>query len=86
MWTGHTSLLTAHIIYRRPDRLWLLQEFIFQHLDMYPEFPALIKFLRFWQDHLDGPIHSVSVSHCRLGRSDVIFDLHDFDFKGQKLQ
>ena len=33
---------------------------------MWPEFPALGRFLDFWRRELDGPVHSVTVAHARL--------------------
>jgi len=82
MWTGYTSLLTAHIIYRRPDHLWLLQEYIYQDYDVLPDFPRLMKFLRFWRDKLDGPLVAVRVGHV-LDRAQIVLDLHDFQFAGR---
>jgi uncharacterized protein Usg len=52
------GLTTAHILYRRPDHRWLLQ--------LFPEFPELHRFLAFWQEKLEGPLHSVRVAHCKL--------------------
>lgn len=60
------GLTTAQIIYRVPDRLHLLQEFVWQEFDVFPNFPALAKFLQFWETELDGPLHSVTVAHKRL--------------------
>ena len=60
------GLTTANIFYRRPDHLWLLQEFVWQDYDIFPDFPALHKFLDFWEQNLDGPVHSVQVSHSNL--------------------
>jgi len=60
------SLTTAHILYRRPDHLWLLQSYIWQNYDLFPQFPELQKFLDFWQEKLEGPLHSVQVAHCKL--------------------
>jgi uncharacterized protein Usg len=80
VWLGKTSLITAHIVYRRPDHLWLLQDYVWQDYDRLPDFPALLKFLRFWRDHLDGPLYSVRVGHV-LDRAQIISDLQDFDFK-----
>jgi uncharacterized protein Usg len=54
------GLTTANILYRRPDHLWLLQ------YDLCPIFPALNKFLSFWLETLEGPLHSVTVAHARL--------------------
>ena len=42
------GLTTAEIVYRRPDRHWLLQTYIWQDYDLFPNFPALKDFLAFW--------------------------------------
>ena len=60
------GLTTAHILYRRPDHRWLLQSYVWQNYDLFPEFPELHRFLAFWQKKLDGPLHSVRVAHCKL--------------------
>jgi uncharacterized protein Usg len=60
------GLTTAHIFYRRPDHPWLLQTYVWQDYDLWPNFPALQGFLRFWQRQLEGPLHSVTVAHSRL--------------------
>lgn len=60
------GMATAEIVYRRPDRLWLLQTYVWQDFDMAPAFPALHRFLDFWKAKLDGPLVSVSVSHAAL--------------------
>ena len=60
------GLTTAHILYRRPDHRWLLQSYVWQAYDLFPEFPELQRFLTFWQDKLEGPLHSVQVAHCKL--------------------
>lgn len=62
------GLTTAHIVYRIPDHFELLQEFVWQKLDVFPHFPALAKFLSFWEQEIEGPIHSVTVAHARLIR------------------
>ncbi|HZL68137.1 MAG TPA: usg protein, partial [Candidatus Limnocylindrales bacterium] len=60
------GLTTAHILYRRPDHRWLLQSYVWQAYDLFPEFPELQRFLAFWQEKLEGPLHSVQVAHCKL--------------------
>ena len=60
------GLTTAHIFYRRPDHLWLLQTYVWQDYDLWPNFPVLQEFLTFWQRQLEGPLHSVTVAHSRL--------------------
>jgi len=60
------SLTTAEILYRLPDHPALLQSYVWQDYDLFPEFPALKKFLDFWTRTLDGPLFKVTVGHCRL--------------------
>ena len=62
------SLTTAEILYRMPDYPAVLQSYVWQDYDLAPQFPALKKFLAFWRDRLDGPLHSVRVAHSRLIR------------------
>ena len=58
------GLTTANILYRRPDHPWLLQSYVWQNRDLYPDFPELRSFLAFWQKSLEGVLHSVA--HSRL--------------------
>ncbi len=60
------KLTTAEILYHMPDHPSFLQSFIWQELDLAPRFPILKKFLRFWEDNLDGPLHSVRVASSDL--------------------
>ncbi len=59
-------LTTAEIIYHLPDHPALLQSFIWQHLDIAPEFPELHRFLEFWLRNIEGRLHSVKVSQAKL--------------------
>ncbi len=76
------GLTTARIFYRRPDHPWLLQTYVWQQYDVWPEFPVLQEFLTFWREKLEGPLHSVTVAHSRLIRPaeiravDGVFRLH----------
>ena len=54
-------LTTAEIIYHLPDHPGLLQSYIWQDYDLAPKDPVLHRFLNFWEDNLDGALHSVSV-------------------------
>lgn len=60
------GLTTAEILYRMPDHPALLQSYIWQEYDLFPEFPNLRKFLDFWTQELDGPLHKITVGHSRL--------------------
>jgi uncharacterized protein Usg len=58
-------LTTAEIIYHLPDHPDLLQSFIWQKLDLAPDFPELRRFLEFWSHNLEGKLHSVRVGQAR---------------------
>jgi uncharacterized protein Usg len=60
------GLTTAQIFYRRPDHPWLLQSYVWQDYDLCPKFPELKRFLDFWKEKLEGPLHSVMVAHSGL--------------------
>lgn len=60
------QLVTAHILYRIPDHQDLLQQFIWQEFDLVPKLPALNKFLAFWKQSIDGPLHEVRVACAGL--------------------
>lgn len=59
-------LTTAQILYHMPDHPGLIQEFLWQHMDLAPKYPVLGKFLDFWSHNLDGKLHSVHVAHAEL--------------------
>ena len=60
------GLTTARILYRMPDHRDILQTYVWQEYDLAPKFPALLRFLAFWEAKLEGPLHSVAISHHRL--------------------
>ena len=76
------GLTTANILYRRSDHPWLLQSYVWQNYDLYPDFLQLQGFLEFWQKSLEGVMHSVTVAHSPLVKpvetqsSGGVFRLH----------
>lgn len=60
------GLTTAEMCYRMPDFKSVLNTFTWQDYDLAPDYPRLFKFIEFWQDKLDGPLHSVRFSHRKL--------------------
>ena len=60
------GITTAHILYRIPDFASVLQTYVWQDYDLAPDFPEMRKFLEFWEESLDGPLHSVRYTHRRL--------------------
>ena len=59
-------LTTAEILYRLPDHPTLLQSFLWQELDLLPDFPILKRFLAFWERQVEGRLHSVRVTSARM--------------------
>ena len=59
-------LTTAEVIYYMPDHPSLLQRFLWQTVDLPPEFPRVHKFLIFWSREIDAVIHSVTCSAAGL--------------------
>lgn len=59
-------LTTAEILYRMPDYPAMLQSFVWQDFDIAPKFPALNKFLHFWESSLDGKLYKVRVASRAL--------------------
>ena len=75
-------LMTAEIVYHLPDYPALLQSYIWQQVDLAPDFPALRQFLTFWANTLEGRIHSVRIAttgaHRRrkLSHAGFLYTLH----------
>lgn len=55
-------LTTVGIVYRMPDYPILLQTFLWQCLDLPPEFPRVGSFLGYWEEHIKAQIHQVEVT------------------------
>ena len=62
------GLTTARIFYKLPDHPEIVNPnwYLWQGYDLCPKFPELNKFLAFWLEKLDGPLHSITVAHSRL--------------------
>ena len=75
-------LTTAEILYHLPDHPAVLQTFIWQEFDLAPKFPILNRFLQFWEQNLEGKLHSVRVaargliSPAELKHTGAEFTLH----------
>jgi uncharacterized protein Usg len=60
------GLTTAQLFYRMPDYRHVLNTFVWQEYDLAPDHPKLFEFIEFWQDTIEGPLHSVQFSHRKL--------------------
>jgi uncharacterized protein Usg len=75
-------LTTAEVLYYLPDHPALLQRFLWQTLDLCPEYPRIHRFLDHWRTEIEAVIHSVRisggglVSPARLDLARVVGSLH----------
>ena len=60
------GLTTAELTYRMPDYQSVLNTFIWQEYDLAPDYPRLFEFIEFWQDSIEGPLHSVRFTHRKM--------------------
>lgn len=66
LWIEGYRLTTAEITYRMPDHPGLLQTYVWQDLDLAPQYPVLSRFLTFWEKEIEGELHSVTVGSTDL--------------------
>ena len=59
-------LTTAEVLYYMPDHPKLLQSFVWQTLDIAPEYPRVHRFLEHWRREIEAVIHSVTLSTAGL--------------------
>jgi uncharacterized protein Usg len=59
-------LTTAEVLYYMPDHPAFLQRFLWQTLDVSPDYPRIHRFLGFWRNEIQAVIHSVTVSAVGL--------------------
>ena len=75
-------LTTAEILYHLPDHPSVLQSFVWQNMDIAPDFPLLHRFIDFWVGNIEGKLHSVKVAstalvtQAELRHANVSFSLH----------
>ena len=55
-------LTTAEVLYYMPDHPKLLQSFMWQTLDVAPDYPRVHTFLDYWRKEIQAVIHSVRLS------------------------
>ena len=60
------GLTTAQFFYHLPDHQSVLSFLLWQDYDLAPDYPKLFRFIEFWQNEIDGPLHSVRFIHRKL--------------------
>lgn len=56
------KLTTLQIYYYLPDYTNIINEFIYQFLDINPKFPRTHKFLSYWKDNIETPIKEINIA------------------------
>ena len=54
--------VVLRVHYWMPDYNNLLHEFMWQFLDVVPEYPRTHHFLNYWKDNIEAVIHTVEIS------------------------
>ncbi len=60
------GLTIIDVTYGLPDHPSILQKFVWQFEDCYPQFPRLARFLDYWEHNIEGPLRHVTIAHRRL--------------------
>lgn len=60
------GLTTAEMFYHMPDHPHVLNSFVWQDYDLAPDHDRLLKFIGFWREEMDGPLHSVVFTHRKM--------------------
>ena len=56
------KLTTLQIVYYMPDYKSILNDFIWQFLDINPKYPRAQQFLIHWKDNIEAPIKEVNIA------------------------
>jgi uncharacterized protein Usg len=76
------SLVTVNVLYYMPDHRSLVNEFIWQCMDIKPRYPRIEQFLDHWRREINAIIKEVMISDSpvvdasRFTRVDALFRLH----------
>ncbi|NPD21377.1 usg protein [Alterinioella nitratireducens] len=60
------GLTTAEMFYHMPDYPHVLNSFTWQDYDLAPDHPRLFSFIEFWQEKIEGALHSVRFTHRKM--------------------
>ena len=64
MLNGYVTV-SVNVIYYLPDHQNLLNEFMWQTLDLKPKYPRVKRFLDFWEAEIEGKIKQVIICDGR---------------------
>ena len=55
-------LVTLDVYYWMPDYENILQQFIWQTMDVKPKYPRIHKFLNYWHNNIDAIVNEIRIS------------------------
>ncbi|HEX2859415.1 MAG TPA: hypothetical protein VHP58_04380 [Alphaproteobacteria bacterium] len=61
------GVASVNVLYRRPDRPWLLQQYMHQHDDDLDFLPRSLAFIDFWRRELHGRLEAVEIETSAPG-------------------
>ena len=74
------SLVTLNITYYRIDYKSILQEFIWQTMDVKPKYTRVQKFLNYWHNNIDAIINEIQLCDSENNKiSKADFMIYDND-------
>ena len=56
-------LVSLRVFYYMPDYRDLIQEFMWQTVDVKPKYPRVNRFLNYWKDNIEAVIKEVKVAY-----------------------
>jgi len=54
-------LVSLHVFYSMPDYRDLIQEFMWQTMDIKPKYPRVNKFLNYWKENIEAVIADIEM-------------------------
>ena len=64
------TLVTLNVFYWMPDYENILQQFIWQTMDVKPKYPRVHRFLNYWHNNIDAVVSEVVI--CDSERENIL--------------
>jgi len=64
------TLVTLNVFYWMPDYKNILQQFIWQTMDVKPKYPRVHRFLDYWHNNIDAVVSEVVI--CDSERENIL--------------
>ena len=61
MFVRNKVLVSLHVFYYMPDHRDLIQEFMWQTMDIKPKYPRVNKFLNYWKENIEAVIADIEM-------------------------